>query len=70
VSKNDALRVLNPVLAACLVSQGCTGLLHDSLPHEVFEILHKGGGIALFLGVALHVVLNFGWVRSNFFRKR
>jgi hypothetical protein len=51
------------------MNQGLTGLLHDAIAPGTYEIVHVGGGIVLVLGILLHLVFNWSWVRSNFFRK-
>ena len=69
MKRNSALKILNPILVVLLANQIVVGLLHKSLPHEAFEILHQGGGI-LFASVALvHVILNWNWVRANFIKR-
>lgn len=70
MGKAAALKVVNPVLGVLLVSQLVTGLVGDSLPHEVFEVLHEGGGIALVAMAVLHVILNWSWVRANYLRRK
>jgi len=64
------LKIVNPILALLVVSQILTGLLGDSLPHEAFEILHKDGGFVLAGVAALHLFLNWNWVKANYFKKR
>ncbi len=67
--KNTALRILNPIIGLLVLSQVSTGLLNDNLPDWLFPIVHEAGGILLAIGVALHVTLNFGWVRSNYLKR-
>jgi len=35
---------------------------------DFFEILHVGGGILLLLSAAVHLMLNWRWVITNFFK--
>ena len=70
MKKVAALKILNPVLGILLVSQLATGALHSRIPHEVFEIVHGGGGILLAAGVGLHLILNWSWIKANFLRKQ
>jgi hypothetical protein len=67
--KNTALRILNPFIGLLVVSQATTALLSDKLPGKVFLAVHEGGGILLVTGVALHVILNFGWIMNNLLRR-
>jgi hypothetical protein len=69
MNKNAVLKILNPVLGALILNQALTGLLSHSLPREVFEVLHEGGGVLLFLGVVLHLALNWNWVRTSFMKR-
>jgi len=67
MNKQKMLKIVNPVLGLLLVNQAVTGIMHDSLPHEAFEILHMGG-LLLVLLAAVHVWLNWSWVKANFLR--
>jgi hypothetical protein len=69
MNKTKALKLLNPILGVLVLNQLLVGLLHDALPREVFEVMHEGGGILLVLGVLLHLILNWNWVRANFLKK-
>jgi hypothetical protein len=60
---------LNPVLAVLLLNQAVTGVLHDVMSKDAYEFFHEGGGILLVIGVLLHVLLNWSWVKANFKRK-
>jgi len=64
--RHVALMILNPILAILVLNQVVTGLLHDSLPEQVFELLHVGGGILLAIGAALHLILNWNWIRASY----
>lgn len=69
MKRNDALKIVNPILALLVANQILTGLFKHSLPHEGFEILHEGGGICLAIIAALHLILNWNWVKANFFKR-
>jgi hypothetical protein len=69
MTRTAILKVLNPILGILLLNQIMTGLLHEMLPHEAFEVLHERGGIALAVVAVLHVILNWNWVKANFRRK-
>ena len=64
-----ALRVLNPLLGLALGLQLFTGLFAEDLPGWAGEV-HEVGGIVLGLGVVLHVILNWGWIRVNYLSRR
>jgi hypothetical protein len=69
MKKSDALKVVNTILALSFLLQLSTGLLHNPIPHELFEVIHQGGGIFLAACVVAHVVLNWSWVKISFFKK-
>jgi hypothetical protein len=60
---------VNPILAVLVVNQILTGLFGRSLSHEAFEILHKDGGFVLAGFATLHLILNWNWVKANYFRR-
>jgi len=70
MNKNTMLKILNPILGATVLNQALTGLLYDFLSPDTFEFIHKGGGIVLVLGVMLHVIFNWNWIRVNYFLKK
>jgi len=68
--KNTILKILNPILAVLTVTQAFSALLADHLSHEAFEWIHQGGGTLLLIGIVLHVVLNWTWVRASLLTHR
>ncbi len=68
MKRNDALKIVNPILAVLVTSQILTGVLGPSLPYQAFEILHKGGGYLLAATAVLHLILNWNWVKANYFK--
>ncbi|HOK09423.1 MAG TPA: hypothetical protein PLT82_07505 [Candidatus Hydrogenedens sp.] len=69
MSKATMLKVINPILLLLFINQASTGLFHHSLSHKMFEVLHEGGGIVLIIVSLLHLILNWGWVRSTFLKR-
>jgi hypothetical protein len=67
--KKKLLKYTNVVIAVLILNQLLSGLFNKVLPYKVFQTLHTGCGILLSVGVIVHVVLNWGWVKSTFFRK-
>jgi len=70
MKKNMQLKVLNALLMLLMVSQALSGFFHDRLSEEIFEHIHIVGAVLIVIGVILHLVLNWGWVRLNYFKKR
>ena len=69
MKRNTLLKIINPVLALLVINQILTGLFGHSLSHEAFEILHKDGGFVLAGVAALHLILNWNWVKANYFKR-
>ena len=67
MKRNTMLKILNPVLIVLFINQAVTVLFHDELPFRAFQIFHKGGGAVLLILIAVHLVLNFNWVKANYF---
>lgn len=70
MKRNSMLKIVNPILGVLVVSQILTGVFGHSLPYEAFEILHQGGGYLLAVTAALHLILNWNWVKANYFKRR
>ena len=70
MKKATVLKVVNVALAILFVNQAATGMLHDELSREAFEVLHQGAAFALIAVAVLHVALNWGWVRGLFAKRR
>ena len=65
MNKRNLLKLVNILLALLILNQAATGILHDLLPHSVFEFLHEGGGPTLFIVAIVHLYLNWAWVKAN-----
>jgi hypothetical protein len=70
MKKATVLKVVNVALAILFVNQAATGLLHDELSHETFELLHQNAAFVLVAAAVLHVALNWNWVRGLFAKRR
>lgn len=64
------LKILNPFLALLFVNQVLSAMLHGILAKNVYDLLHEGGGKLLTVAVFLHVILNWPWIKANFFQKK
>ena len=70
MTRNSALKILNPVIGLLFLSQFLTAVFHGSIPPETYELLHEGGGLALTALIVLHLILNWGWIKASYFRNR
>ena len=68
MDKNTVLKVVNPILAILMLNQPFSALLSAVTGWDVFESLHIGGGILLVLSAGVHLMLNWRWVTTNFFK--
>jgi hypothetical protein len=66
MDKRTALKIVNPVLALLVLNQPFSAFLYSMTHREVFDNMHVGGGIALLVLAAIHLMLNWNWVRINF----
>jgi hypothetical protein len=63
--KTQMLRLLNPTLAVLLAVQLVSGLFPALVPYSV----HRTTGILLGIGIGLHLILNWSWIRSNILKR-
>jgi hypothetical protein len=68
MDKNAALRRVNPLLGILLLNQPFSIILGALTGWDAFEVLHIVGGIGLLILAAIHVKLNWAWVRMNFLK--
>ena len=62
-------KILNVFLVLFFINQALTVIFMDHLPIKVFQIFHKGGGAVLLCLIALHIILNFNWIKANYLSK-
>ena len=67
MSRSTWLKIINPMLALLVLLQAVTGFNAERIEGETFEALHVGGGLLLILLSIIHVVLNWEWIRANYF---
>lgn len=70
MNKTSALKLLNPVLAFLVLNQPISIYVYEATHYEAFEFLHVGGGALLVIAAALHLMLNWSWVKVNFLQKK
>lgn len=70
MNRNTMLKILNPILGLLVVSQVTTGIFQANIPRETFECVHATGGYGVAICSLLHLVLNWSWVKTNFFAGR
>lgn len=70
MKKTTQLKIVNLLLCIAFIVQMGSGMFHSQIPREVFHSLHEWGARALLLMVIIHVVYNFGWIKSSFLKKQ
>lgn len=70
MKRSSILKILNPILGILFLNQILTGLFHDAISKEAYEFFHVGGGILFAVAAVLHVILNWNWVKANFYKKK
>ena len=69
MTRNTALKVVNPILGLLVLNQIVTGIFMGFLPDAALE-LHEWGGYLFVVAAVAHVALNWNWVKATFFRKK
>lgn len=67
MKKNSILKIVNPIIALLLLCQIFTALFKGALGRHAFEGIHTTCGLLLVVGGILHLVLNWNWVKTNYF---
>lgn len=68
------LRVINILMFMAVLWQGIAGLGHlfaghEFIEDELFSRIPTGGGIALLILAAIHLIFNWRWIKINYFGK-
>ncbi len=66
---NTLLRIVNPILALVFLFQITSGLMHGVISQELFEPIHGSSAGVLMVCIITHLVMNWNWVKANFFKK-
>jgi hypothetical protein len=65
MKKITKLKITNVILLILFACQGITGLAHPLFGDELFEILHPTVGVLLVITGAIHLIINWIWVKTN-----
>jgi hypothetical protein len=44
-------------------------LFREHLSFKAFSLFHKTGGAIFIALIALHIILNFNWIKANYFQR-
>lgn len=70
VAKSTWLKVVNPVLLLSFLVQAFSGLFQRAMPYELFAPVHRINGYLLVACAAIHLYLNWDWVKRVLLRRR
>ena len=70
MSKIKALKVVNIVLLVFIANQWIGATVYPKISPGLFEWGHERAGILLVVIAAVHLILNWNWVKANYFRKK
>ncbi|MFH2138062.1 MAG: DUF4405 domain-containing protein [Candidatus Omnitrophota bacterium] len=69
MNKNNLLKFVNILLFILFILQAGTGLGLKYIESELFEKIHYACGLGLILFVFIHLVLNWGWIKTIYFKR-
>lgn len=70
MSRTGWLKIVNPVLFLSVLWQTATGAAYLLGWGEQVEAPHLAGGLLMALAAALHLALNWGWVKPIYFHHK
>jgi hypothetical protein len=74
MTKLQLLKIVNPIIAILILVQAVTALsfkfLAEIIPYSLFSTIHEYVGFCFVALVVFHSILNWAWIKSNFFKKR
>ncbi len=68
MNKQKALKVVNAVMAADFLFLLLTVVFRTILPYDVYRIAHPILGYLLAVLAAMHLHLNWGWIKQNYLK--
>lgn len=70
MNRPKLLKIVNPILGLSFFAQAATGLMlfFGIWESEAVAEIHEWNGFAMIALVVIHLWLNWGWVRANFFK--
>lgn len=71
--KSKLLKVVNPILFILMLFQVISGLGQRYAGQDLFVLfrrVHVPNGVLLVIFWIVHLYLNWGWIKMNFFKQR
>ena len=70
MKKVKVLKIVNLLLFLAFISQASTGIGQAYIDSGLLTVIHRIGGILLLIFAITHLILNWGWVKQNYFKKQ
>jgi hypothetical protein len=69
--KNNALKIINPILFILLIVAGVALAIYKLGGYsENMAKIHQIAGILFFITGFIHLIFNWGWIRTNILKKK
>ncbi|MDH4203871.1 MAG: hypothetical protein OEV87_13400 [Phycisphaerae bacterium] len=65
--KNKTPKIVNTALLLLLINQVVTGMLGMKLSTTFFEWGHRRAAWLLITAAAVHLAMNWNWIKANYF---
>jgi len=62
------LKLVNTLLFLNFLWVAGTAISHDYIRNQLFKKIHPVGGMVLLVLVCLHLLMNWKWIRANYFK--
>jgi len=70
MNKFQALKIVNPLVAMVFMVLAGSGIFHEFIPYEIYRIIHPSAGYLFVILIAVHLYLNWGWIKTTIFKRR
>ena len=69
MKQGSSLKVVNLIMGFLVLVLFLSGLLNEQLSKHAFLMIHVPSGILLVIGTVIHLVHNWSWVKTSYFKK-
>jgi hypothetical protein len=69
MNKFQALKVVNPLVAVVFLVLAGTGIFRELIPDEIYRIVHPYAGYLFVTLIAVHLYLNWGWIKTTILKR-
>jgi len=69
MKKATLLKIVNVLMALLFVNMAVTGVFSGAIG-DLVDLVHVKAGYLFIALAALHIILNWTWIKSTFFKKK